>query len=128
MEAVPDLDGSWALVAVTVTFAAEEGAVKRPVAEMAPPPVTDQVTAELKLPVPWTFAVHCAVAPVAMVEGEQLGATDDMAGEEAWGGAALAVAPQEITHERTGQASRTQRRRIFKEFLRLQLGHLQAGL
>jgi hypothetical protein len=83
MEAVPDLVESSVLVAVTVTVAALDGAVKRPLALMAPPPVTDHVTAELKLPVPWTVALHCEVAPVATVVGVQEGATEEMAGEEA---------------------------------------------
>ena len=58
MEVLPDFEVSSVLVAVTVTFAAAEGAVKTPAAEIEPPPATDQVTPELKLPVPWTLAVH----------------------------------------------------------------------
>ena len=49
--AVPDLVPSCALVAVTVRVLAVAGAVKRPLALMAPP-VADHVTPELKLPVP----------------------------------------------------------------------------
>jgi hypothetical protein len=45
-DAVPDLVGSWVLVAVTVTLAAEDGAVKTPLA-FTVPPVADQVTDEL---------------------------------------------------------------------------------
>lgn len=133
IEAVPDFVGSSVLVAVTVTFAAAEGAVKIPVEAMEPPPATDQVTAEVKLPVPWTLAAHWEVAPVATVVGEHDGETEEMAGEVACGGrAAPAVPPQETTHEsatqeRTGQTSRAQRRQVFKEVLRLLLGHTQAG-
>jgi hypothetical protein len=36
MDALPDIEGSWALVAVMVTVWAAEGAVKEPLAEMAP--------------------------------------------------------------------------------------------
>lgn len=50
-EAVPDLVVSCALVAVTVTDPAEAGAVKSP-AESMVPAAADQVTAELKFPVP----------------------------------------------------------------------------
>jgi hypothetical protein len=81
---------------------------------MAPPPVTDQVTAELKLPAPWTLAVHCDVAPVAMGEGEQSGVTEEMVGEVACGGAAPAEPPQETTHERSRQAGKQQRRRFIR--------------
>ena len=46
MDAAPDIDGSWVLVAVMVTVWAAEGAVNEPLAEMAPE-LADQVTAEL---------------------------------------------------------------------------------
>lgn len=45
MEAVPEMDGVCVLVAVTVTVAAEEGAVKRPLELMVPLPAV-QVTAD----------------------------------------------------------------------------------
>jgi hypothetical protein len=45
-DAVPDFVGSWVLVAVTVMLAAEDGAVKTPLA-FTVPPLADQVTAEL---------------------------------------------------------------------------------
>jgi hypothetical protein len=98
---------------------------------MAPPPVTDQVTAELKLPVPWTLAVHCEVAPVAIVEGEQLGATEEMAGELAGGDVAdeppQETRPQRATHEKTRQPSEGQEKRVFKEVPRLLLRHAWGG-
>ena len=59
-DAAPDLVVSCVLVAVTVTDPAAAGAVKSP-AVLIVPVETDHVTAELKLPVPWTFAVHCDV-------------------------------------------------------------------
>jgi hypothetical protein len=76
MVAAPDLVGSCELVAVIVTEAAVVGAVNNPLALMVPPPVTDQETAELKTPVPWTVAVHCDVALVATVAGVHSGATE----------------------------------------------------
>jgi hypothetical protein len=81
---------SWVLVAVTVGVAAEEGAVKRPAEEMAPPPVTDHVTAVLKVPVPWTLAEHCEVAPGATVAGVQDADTEEMVGDVVCGGVAEA--------------------------------------
>ena len=103
-----------------------------PADDMLPPPVTDHVTAELKLPVPWTFAEHCEVAPVAMVEGEQEGATEEMVGEVACGGAVPAEPPQETrhdrtTHEKTRRASEVQRVRVFKGVPRLELGDTAGG-
>ena len=97
-----------------------------------PPPVTDQATAELKLPVPWTFAEHCEVAPVAMVDGEQVGATEEMVGEVACCCAAPAEPPQETrhertTHEKTRPASEVQRVRVFKGVPRLLLGDAAGG-
>lgn len=65
------------LVAVTVRLPAAAGAVSRPDEEIVPP-VADQVTAELKLPVPCTVAVHCAVPPVVTVAGWQPAETDVM--------------------------------------------------
>lgn len=89
MEAVPDLVASCVLVAVTVAVAVDEGAVKSPVEEMVPPPETDQVTAELKAPVPWTLALHCEVAAGATVDGLQVGETEEMVGEVVCGGVVL---------------------------------------
>jgi hypothetical protein len=43
-------------------------------------PLTAQVTVVLKLPVPATVAVHCAVAPVWMEVGTQAAATEVMVG------------------------------------------------
>jgi hypothetical protein len=43
-------------------------------------PPTLQVTAELKLPVPATVAVHCEVAPVCTEAGTQAVVTDVMVG------------------------------------------------
>jgi hypothetical protein len=75
--AVPDLLGSWVLVAVTVMLAAEDGAVKTPLAFIAPA-LADQVTEELYLPEPFTAAVHCEVAFSAIVEGAHAGETEAM--------------------------------------------------
>ncbi len=58
-----------------VTAPAAVGAVKSP-AELMPPALADQVTAELKVPVPFTVALHCAVAPVLMLVGLQATETD----------------------------------------------------
>ncbi len=81
--AVPDFVASWVLVAVTVTLPAEAGAVKSPL-ELMLPPLALQVTAELKLPVPCTVAVHCDVPFVLTAVGLQLTATEVMVGATVW--------------------------------------------
>lgn len=75
--AVPDFELSCILVAVTVTAPGEVGAVNNPLDAIVPE-LVDHVTAELKLPVPCTDAVHCDVAPGAMVLDAQLTATEEM--------------------------------------------------
>jgi len=55
--ALPDFVESCALVAVTVTMAAEPCAVNSPL-ELTAPALAVHVTAELKLPVPCTVALH----------------------------------------------------------------------
>ena len=90
---------------------------------MLPPPVTDQETVEVMVPVPWTLAVHCEVDPAAIVEGEQLDVTEEMAGEVTGEGAAPGEPPQEITNEKTRQASNEQRSRVFKAVLQMVLRH-----
>jgi hypothetical protein len=112
-DAVPDLVVSCVLVAVTVTVAAEAGAVNSPPALMVPPPVTDHVTAELKPPVPWTVAVHCEVALTVTVDGVQRGETEETVEAVVCGCAGLALSPQDVRTERARQA-RAQRRRFFK--------------
>ena len=102
------------LVAVTVTVAADEGAVNRPAMVIAPPPETDQVTALLKVPVPCTLALHCEVAPAATVAGAQEAATEEMVGEVFCGGVVLDWLPQDIRAERTRQASGTLIKEVFK--------------
>lgn len=77
--AVPDLVVSCVLVAVTVTDPAELGAVNNPL-PLIVPPLAVHFTAELKLPVPCTVALHCDVALGATVEGLQLTDTEDIAG------------------------------------------------
>lgn len=88
-----------------------------------PPPVTDQVTTELKLPVPLMFGEHCDVAPVAMVAGAQLGATEEMAGEEFCGGALPEVPPQDTRSEATIQKSSAGIGRVIKGRPWMVLGH-----
>ena len=51
--------------------------------------------------------------------GEQLGVTEEMAGEVAWAGAEPEDPPQAITHERTRQAISEQSKRVFKGVPRL---------
>lgn len=77
--AVPDLVVSWMLVAVTVTLPAVAGAVKTPLALIVPA-LADHVTAELKLPVPCTAALHWEVALVATAEGLHVTVTDEILG------------------------------------------------
>lgn len=119
MPAVADLVESWELVAVTVTVAADDGAVKSPAVVMAPPPETDQVTAVLNAPVPCTLALHCEVAPVAMVAGVQEAETEEMVGEVFCGGVVLDWLPQDVRAERTRQASGAEIAEVFKGALRL---------
>jgi len=59
--AEPDFVGSWVDVAVTIGVPAAEG-VNIP-ADVIAPPIADQVTAVLKLPVPETVAEHWLVCP-----------------------------------------------------------------
>lgn len=59
-----------------VTFSGDEGAVNAPLEVMAPA-LTDQVTAESVLPVPFTVALHCELAPGETVAGEQEIATEE---------------------------------------------------
>jgi hypothetical protein len=77
MVAVPDLVASCVLVAVTVTLPAEAGAVNTPLV-FTMPLLADHVTAELKVPEPFTIAVHWDVAFTAIEEGVQEGATEMM--------------------------------------------------
>ena len=64
--AEPDLVVSCTDTAVMVAVLAPADAVKRPDVLTVPvlAGLTVHVTAELKLPVPWTLAVHCEVCPV----------------------------------------------------------------
>lgn len=78
-DALPDLLESSLLVAVTVTVAAELGAVSNPLA-LIDPLLALHITVELKLPVPSTVALHCDVAPVVMDEGEQATDTEEIVG------------------------------------------------
>ena len=57
------------------TAPAAAGAVKSPL-ELMVPALADQVTAELKFPVPLTVAVHCDVALMFTVVGLQATETD----------------------------------------------------
>ncbi|HEV3151370.1 MAG TPA: hypothetical protein VGY94_10470 [Acidobacteriaceae bacterium] len=54
---------------------ADVGAVKTPLV-FTVPLLADHVTAELKVPEPFTIAVHWAVALTAIEEGVQDGATE----------------------------------------------------
>jgi hypothetical protein len=90
-----------------VTFAAEAGAVNRPVAVMVPA-LADQVTVELKVPVPWTLALHCDVAPGASVAGAQDAVTAVMeapGGTELLEGRVLFELPQAVTKRATKKAA-----------------------
>jgi len=77
--AVPDLLGSCVLVAVTVADPVESGAVNNPLPVIVPP-LAVHVTAELKLPVPCTVALHCEVALGATVEGLHVTDTEEIVG------------------------------------------------
>jgi hypothetical protein len=58
-----------------VTAPVAVGAVKSP-AEVMAPALADHVIAELKFPVPFTVALHCAVALVLILVGLQATETD----------------------------------------------------
>ena len=58
-----------------VAEAAVAGPLKSPVAVMAPT-LADHVTAELKLPVPVTVAVHCEFVVATMVDGLHAACTE----------------------------------------------------
>jgi hypothetical protein len=75
-DAVPTFVASCVLVAVTVTVAPAAGAVSSPLAFIVPA-LAAHVTAELKLPVPCTVALHCELAPVATMAGAQATATEE---------------------------------------------------
>jgi len=77
--AVPNLLVSCVLVAVTVTDPVEPGAVNNPL-PLIVPPLAVHVTAELKLPVPCTVALHCEVALGAIVEGLHATETEEIVG------------------------------------------------
>ncbi|HEX6495448.1 MAG TPA: hypothetical protein VF018_08195 [Acidobacteriaceae bacterium] len=64
------------------TAPAAAGAVKSP-AELTVPALADQVTAELKFPVPFTIAAHCEVAPLFIVAGLHAAETDAIVEEDA---------------------------------------------
>ncbi len=70
---------SCVLVAVMVTDPGAAGAVKSPLVLIVPA-LADQVTVELKAPVPWTVAPHCEVAFSPMVEGVHVAATEVIVG------------------------------------------------
>lgn len=75
--AEPDFVESCVLVAVIVTLPDEPGAVKSPL-ELIAPALAAHFTAELKLPVPCTCAVHCEVPPVFTDAGLQVAETEAM--------------------------------------------------
>lgn len=74
--AVPNFVVSCVEVAVIVAVPAPEG-VNTPAALIVPP-AADHVTAELKAPVPVTFAVHADVCVVRIVLGAHVTATDEI--------------------------------------------------
>jgi len=77
--AIPALLPSCVLVAVTVTDPVVLGAVNNPPLLIVPP-LAVHVTAELKLPVPCTVALHCEVAPGEIVEGLHATETEEIVG------------------------------------------------
>jgi len=105
--AVPDFEPSCILVAVIVTVSGEPGAVNSPLDPIIPA-LVDHVTAELKLPEPWTDAMHCDVAPGATVEGAQLTATDEIPDITEEDPAPLLPPPQEDIAIRPRKAIKTE--------------------
>jgi hypothetical protein len=83
---VPVMVLSSTLVAVTVTLAGDEGAVNAPL-ELMVPALTVQATAEFKVPVPCTVALHCEVEPGATAAGVQEMETEETCEEVCWDGA-----------------------------------------
>ena len=64
------------LVALTVILLGDEGVVNAPF-ELLVPTLTNQVTAEFGVPVPFTAALHCEVLPGATAAGEQVMETEE---------------------------------------------------
>ena len=90
----PDLVASCTEVAVTVIGVAEEiepGGMSRPDADMVPTDA-DQLTAELKLPVPVTVAEHWLVWLNGIVAGVQATRTEVMVG----GASAAPILPPQL--------------------------------
>ena len=114
--AVADLVASSVLVAVTVTDPADPGAVKRPLV-LTVPPFVDHFTAELKLPVPCTVAVHCDVALGATVEGLQVSAIEEMVEDPERRGLPAVPLPQAVSPSRNKEIASTGRSRSFEQFL-----------
>ena len=71
--------------------------------ELMVPALTDQVTAEFKVPVPWTVALHCEVSPGASAAGVQEMATEETCEEDCWGGPELEP-PQAVHTTNTADA------------------------
>lgn len=84
-----------------VTFSGNEGAVNAPL-EVMDPALTDHVTAEPMLPVPFTVALHCELALGATLAGEQEIATEETFGETGCeGGDAEDLPPPQDAHNST---------------------------
>jgi hypothetical protein len=116
MVTVPVFVGSSTLVAVTTTLPATLGAVNSPLVEMEPA-FTDQVSAELKLPVPWTVALHCEVASGAMLRGEQTGTMEEIVGEPGEGEPAIEPPPHAESMITERPAKTANGRRFFIHLL-----------
>ena len=110
--AVPDLLESSLLVAVTVTVAAEFGAVSIPFASIVPP-LAVHVTIELYIPVPCTVALHCEVAPVEIEEGVHTTETEEIMGGVVMVFPPTEPPPQPATSNTSSDADITQAGRNF---------------
>lgn len=111
--AFPDLLESSLLVAVTVTIAAELGALNNPL-PLIVPPLAVHITVELKLPVPCTVALHCEVAPAEMDEGAHTADTEEIAGEVVVPVLPIDPPPHPAITNSSDDAANKNPRRIFK--------------
>ena len=126
--AFPDLLESSLLVAVTVTVAAEFGAVRSPL-PLTVPPLAVHITVELKLPVPSTVALHCEVAPVVMEEGAHTTDTEEIVGVVVVPVLPIDPPPHPAITSSSDDAANNNPKRIFKYCLQrvLPAQRLDAG-
>jgi hypothetical protein len=114
--ALPDLVVSCVLVAVTIKLPTAGGAVRSPL-ELTVPLLADQVTVDLKLPVPRTVALHCDVPLTVTVAGEQATETDEMVDDAGGVWLPMLPPPQSVTVSEQRNTKSAERAWLCKSFL-----------